>query len=69
MISLVRKISAMALVALVLFFTIISILAIWDIIKIEQILQKSLTTLLVIFVASAIVLFIFSVLYKAEEKQ
>lgn len=68
MIALVRKISAIALVALVLFFTAISILAIWDIIEIEQILQKSLSTLLVIFVSSAIALFIFAVLYKAEDK-
>lgn len=68
MIALVRKISAIALVALVLFFTIISILAIWDIIEIERILQKSLSTLLVIFVSSAIALFIFAVLYKAEDK-
>ena len=68
MISSVRKFAAIALVALVLFFTAISILAIWDIIQIEQILQKSLSTLLVIFVSSAIALFIFAVLYKAEEK-
>ena len=64
----VRKIAAVALVVLVLFFTIISVLAIWDVIQIEQILQKSLSTLLIIFVSSAIVLFIFAILYKAEDK-
>ncbi|HEY4799467.1 MAG TPA: hypothetical protein VII99_10365 [Bacteroidia bacterium] len=64
----VRKIAAIALVVLVLFFTVISVLAIWDVIQIEQILQKSLSTLLIIFVSSAIVLFIFAILYKSEEK-
>ena len=68
MFNYVRKFSAIALVALVLFFTVISILAIWDIIEIERILQKSLSTLLVIFVSSAIVLFIFAILFKSEDK-
>jgi hypothetical protein len=68
MVALIRKISAVALVTLVLFFTSISILAIWDVIQVERILQKSLGTLLVIFVSSAISIFILTVLYKAEER-
>lgn len=43
-----------------------SILAVWDIINIEHIISKTLTTLLIIFVSSAVMLFIFSVLYKPD---
>lgn len=68
MYALIRKIASIALVVMVLFFTIVSILAIWDIIQIQQILQKSLSTLLIIFVSSAIVLFIFAILFKSDEK-
>ena len=61
-----RKIAAVLLALIVLFFTTISVLAIWDLISIEHILSKSLGTLLVIFVSSAIILFIFAVVFKGE---
>jgi hypothetical protein len=62
-----RKAAAIILTLIVLFFTTISILAIWDVIEIQHILSKSLGTLIVIFVSSAIILFIFAVL-KGDEK-
>lgn len=61
-----RKAAAVALAMLVLFFTTISILAIWDVINIDHVLFKSVGTLMVIFTSSAVLLFIFSVLFKAE---
>jgi len=61
-----RKASAIILIALVSFFTGISILAIWDIIKVEHIFTKTLSTLLILFAASAIMLFIFAVLFKSD---
>jgi len=61
-----RKFASIILVALVFFFTVISILAIWDVIEIEHVLSKTFSSLLVIFTASAIVLFIFAVVYKND---
>ena len=56
----------MLLALLALFFTVMAILAVWDIINIEHIISKTLTTLLIIFVSAAVMLFIFSVLYKPD---
>ena len=62
-----RKGISILLAVLALFFTIISILAVWDIIEIEHIISKTLTTLLIIFISAAVILFIFSVLYKGGD--
>ena len=64
----VRKFAAVVLATLVIFFTIISILAIWDIIDIKNILSKSLGTLLVLFISSAILLFIFAIVFKNDNE-
>jgi hypothetical protein len=58
-----KKFFAILLSMLVLVITSLSILAIWDVINIEKIFQKSLSSLILIFVASAVILFIFTVLY------
>ncbi|NUM51535.1 MAG: hypothetical protein HUU48_10525 [Flavobacteriales bacterium] len=63
----IRKAISVFLSFLVLFFTILSVLSIWDIIEIKHVLTKTLTTLLVLFVSTAILLFIFAVLYKGGE--
>lgn len=60
----IRRILSGFLAFLVLFFTVLSLLSIWDIIEIKYVIQKTLTTLLILFVAAAVMLFIFSVLYK-----
>jgi len=62
-----KKFASIALIGLVLFFTVLSILAIWEIIEVKNILNKSLGSLMVIFVSSAIVLFIVSVVFKSGE--
>jgi len=59
-----RKGISILLALLALFFTVISILAVWDIIEVKHIISKTLTTLLIIFISAAVMLFIFSVLYK-----
>ncbi|MGE0560740.1 MAG: hypothetical protein AB7O47_02905 [Flavobacteriales bacterium] len=61
-----RRGIAIMLALLALFFTIMAILAVWDIINIQHIISKTLTTLLIIFVSAAVMLFIFSVLYKPD---
>ena len=63
----IRKGASAILIALVLFFTVLSILAIWDLIEIENVLMKSLSTLLVIFISSAVILFIVAILYKKDD--
>lgn len=63
-----KKFFAILLSLMVLVITTLSILAIWKVIDIEQIFQKSLTSLFIIFAASAIILFIFTVLYPVSLK-
>ena len=62
-----RRGISMLLALLALFFTVMAILAVWDIINIQHIISKTLTTLLIIFVSAAVMLFIFSVLYKPDD--
>lgn len=62
-----RRGISILLALLALFFTVMAILAVWDIINIQHIISKTLTTLLIIFVSAAVMLFIFSVLYKPDD--
>lgn len=59
------------LIGLVLIFTIISILGIWGLIDIDlqKVMLNTLYSLLVVFAASAVILFIFTVLIKDDEKK
>lgn len=66
--NIAKKIASYVLVAFVLIFTVLALLAIWDIIDIKDILQKTFLSLFVVFVSSVIVLFIFSVLIKEKDK-
>lgn len=63
-----RKGIAVLLALLVFFFTVLSLLAIWDIIEIQHIIRRSLSSLFIIFVSSVVMLFIFSVLYKGGDQ-
>ena len=51
---------------MVLFFATMSILGIWGVIEVEKIMFKSITTMIVIFIATALILFIVSVIYKTN---
>lgn len=57
----IKKIASYLLMGFVLFFTILALLAVWDIIDVENVLAKTLTSLFIIFVAALVVLFIFAV--------
>jgi hypothetical protein len=62
-----RNFYAIILAGLVLVITIVGLLGIWEIIAWEdfkEYFNKSLLSLLMIFASSALILFIFSVLYK-----
>ena len=64
-----RKGISILLAVLTLFFATLAILGIWEIIDVKNIAWKSVSSIFVIFIASAIVLFIFSVIYKGNEEQ
>ncbi|MFH0893956.1 MAG: hypothetical protein V2A54_05930 [Bacteroidota bacterium] len=64
----IKRISVVLLAVLIVFFTIISILAVWDIIQVENITGKSFTTILILFASSAVMLFLFSVVYPTNER-
>ena len=55
-----KRVTASVLVLATLLFATLAILSIWDIIQIEQIFRKSVFTLIVIFSAAAIILFVFT---------
>ena len=59
-----KKITSYILITFVLIITVISLLGIWEIISLEDVMRKIFTSLFIIFVASVIVLFIFSVLIR-----
>jgi hypothetical protein len=62
-----KKTVAYILIGLVLTFTVISILGIWEVINLDYILKKIVLSLLVVFAASAVILFIFTILIRNNE--
>lgn len=65
----VKKIISYFMIVLVLVFTIIALLGIWEIISLEDIIKKMFVSLMVIFAAAAVILFIFSVLIRDQEPE
>ena len=59
-----KKITSYILITFVLLITVISLLGIWEIISLEDVMRKIFTSLFIIFIASVIVLFIFSVIIR-----
>lgn len=64
----IRKITGYVLVGLILVFTLVALLGIWEIIDLREVMTKVWSSLLVVFVASAVVLFVTTVLLKDEDK-
>lgn len=64
----IKSITAYILLALILIFTIISLLGVWDIISLDDIVRKIVSSLLIIFIASAVALFIFSMFLKNQDE-
>ena len=62
----VKKIISYFMIILVLIFTIIALLGIWEIISLDDIIKKMFVSLMVVFAAAAVILFIFSVLIRDE---
>ena len=60
----VKKIASYVLIAVVLVVTLISLLAVWDIIDVEHVMRKVLTSMFILFIAAVVTLFIFAVIIK-----
>ncbi len=65
----VKKVTAYVLVSLIVISTVIGLLAIWNVIDIQEVMKKVLSSIFVIFIASVVVLFIFSVIIKESDKK
>lgn len=63
----IKRIISYLLIGVILVFTIIALLGIWEIIKLEEIVRKMFLSLMVIFAASAVILFIFSVMIRDSD--
>ena len=59
-----KKMFTYLLAGLVLLFTVIAILSIWDIIQVKDVMWRSVKTLMVLFLSAAIVLFVFQIAKK-----
>jgi hypothetical protein len=65
----IRKIIAYTLSVLVLLFSIVAILGIWDIIDIEYLISRMFKSLMVILAAAAVIVLIFSILDRPERHE
>ena len=64
-----KKIVSYILITLVLIFTVVAILGIWDIIDLRNVMMNAILSLIVIFAASAVILFIYTVFMKDPDKK
>lgn len=63
----VRKIAGYILIALIIAFTVVALLGIWEVINLREVLMKTLYSLLVVFIASAVILFITTIMARDEK--
>jgi len=64
----VKRIIAYTLSALVLLFSIVAILGIWDLVDIEDLIARMFKSLMVILAAAAVIVLIFSILDRPIRK-
>jgi hypothetical protein len=62
----VKKIFAYSLSTLVLLFSVVAILGIWDLVDIEFLIARMFKSLMVILAAAAVVVLIFSILDRPD---
>lgn len=60
----VRKIVSYFLIISVLVLSLIGILGVWGVINFEDVMERLMLSLLIVFASSAVILFIFNVLMK-----
>lgn len=64
-----KKIVSYILITLVLIFTVVAILGIWDIIDLKNVMMNAVLSLIIIFAASAVILFIYTVFMRDPDKK
>jgi hypothetical protein len=64
-----KKIITYLLIFIVLIFMVVAILGIWDIIDLKNVMINTLFSLIVIFAASAVILFIYSVFMRDSDRK
>ena len=62
----IRRIVAYVLAALVLLFSIVAILAIWEVIEYRYLIKRMFQSLMVVLAASAVIVLIFAIFDKPE---
>jgi hypothetical protein len=65
----VKQIIAYTLSALVLVFSIVAILGIWEIVDVEFLVSRMFKTLLVLLAAAAVIVLILSILDRPERRE
>ena len=65
----VKKIIAYTLSVLVLLFSIVAILGIWEVVDIEDLIARMFKSLMVILAAAAVIVLIFSILDRPERME
>ena len=65
----VKRIIAYTLSALVLLFSLVAILGIWDVIDIQYLISRMFKSLMVVLAAAAVVVLIFSILDRPERSE
>ncbi len=65
----VKKIIAYSLSILVLLFSLVAILGIWEVVDIEYLIARLFKSLMVVLAAAAVVVLIFSILDRPERKE
>ena len=64
----VKRIIAYTLSALVLLFSVVAILGIWEVIEIEDLIARMFKSLMVIMAAAAVIVLIFSILDRTDRR-
>lgn len=64
----VKKIIAYFLSGLVLLFCILAILGIWDVIVMEDLIEKMFKSIMVILASAAVIVFVFAMLFRENRK-
>lgn len=65
----VKRIIAYTLSILVLLFSLVAILGIWDVVDIEYLIARMFKSLMVILAAAAVVVLIFSILDRPDRRE
>ena len=63
----VKKIVAYLLTILVLLFSVVAVLAIWEVIDYDQLIKRMFQSLMVVLAASAVIVLIFAILDKSDQ--